>query len=124
MVRRSVAPASNDLHPAKEGVDVILLWLGLSLAAAVRAWALVATAAAACHADHGSNFTRLLICPGATRFARCEPLARKAFATLLDPRRLLRGAAEEGSGSRQEKLTADRSQVILTLDGRAGGNGG
>src|SRR6266511_311607 len=101
MVRRSVAPASNDLHPAKEGVDVILLWLGLSLAAAVRAWALAATAA--CHADHGSNFTRLLICPGATRFARCEPLARKAFATLLDPRRLLtrRGRGGQWLSSRK-----------------------
>src|SRR5207244_11752476 len=46
-VCRGLPPVAGGPLPAKEGGDVILLWLGLSLAAAVRAWALVATRAAA-----------------------------------------------------------------------------
>src|SRR5437016_12139751 len=53
-VCRRLPPVAGGPLPAKERVDLMLLWRGLSLAAAVRARALVATAAGACFADHGS----------------------------------------------------------------------
>ena len=56
-VCRGLPPVAGGPLPAKEGVDVIVLWPGLFLAAAVGARALVATAAGACLTDHGSMIT-------------------------------------------------------------------
>src|SRR5438067_4150711 len=53
-VCRGLPPVARGPLPAKEGVDTDRRSLRLLLVAALRAWALVATAAGACLADHGS----------------------------------------------------------------------
>src|SRR6266540_2979281 len=69
-VCRGLPPVAGGPLPAKEGVDLNSLRPGLSLAAAIRARALVATTAGAGHADHGS----ILVGPRSTRGRSCVRL--------------------------------------------------
>src|SRR5436190_21049060 len=63
---RGLPPVAGGPLPAREGVDLILHWPGLSLAAAVRAraLALVASAAVARFADHGSILSGIHLLAG------------------------------------------------------------
>src|SRR6266511_4600112 len=55
---RGLPPVAGGPLPAKEGVDLDRRLPRLLLAAALGAWALVAAAAGACLADHGSILLR------------------------------------------------------------------
>src|SRR6266511_467699 len=68
-VCRGLPPVAGGPLPAREGVDLMLHWPGLSLAAAVRARALVATAAGARLADHGSILSGIHLLAGLSRAA-------------------------------------------------------